>query len=363
MPYEYYSLLSVERSASAEEIKKAYRKKAMEHHPDRHAGDKSKEAEFKKINEAYATLSDTQKKAHYDQSGSAEWTGWGFGWFHWGFDVDLWDIFESFFGWNSSRKRAEIGEDIEIRVKISLEDAIRGTTRIIEFKRKSSCSSCSGNGAKNGSEIKTCEECHGNGRIRQKMQTVFGIMEQTVSCPRCSGIGKIITEKCHTCNGRWWEEKGIKKDIDVPAGIENGMSIKIRSEWHTGRDGNGDLYITFEVPDREAGFIREWDDLHYEVALSPAEATLGTEKTIEIPVLGKKSLHIKHGTQHNTEVVFKHEGLYSLQRKWYRGNLIIHLVIDISRKLSEDQKKLYEGLLYTEWGKKLKKWWLDSLFD
>ena len=365
MPYEYYSLLSVERSASAEEIKKAYRKKAMEHHPDRHAGDKSKESEFKKINEAYATLSDSQKKSHYDQFWTTEWSGWGFGWFQWGFDVDLWDIFESFFGGNGgrNRKRADIGEDIEIRVKISLEDAIRGTGRPIEFKRKSSCMSCSGNGSKNGTEIKTCEECQGNGRVRQRMQTVFGVMEQTVSCPRCSGIGKIITEKCQTCHGKWQEEKLVKKDIDVPAGIENGMSIKIRSEWHAGWDGNGDLYITFEVPEREAGFIREWEHLHYEVTLSPAEATLGTEKNIEIPVLGKKSLHIKSGTQHDTEVVFKHEGLHSLQRKWHRGNLIIHLMIEIPHKLTDDQKQLYEALLHTEWWKQLKKWWLDSLFD
>ncbi len=368
MSYEYYSLLSVERTASPEEIKKAYRKKAMEHHPDRHAGDKSKEAEFKKINEAYATLSDTQKKAHYDQHGSAEWAGWGFGgfgWFQWWFDVDLGDIFESFFGGNGgrSRKRADIGEDIEIRVKISLEDAIRGTSRLVEFKRKTVCGSCGGNGAKNGTEIKTCTECHGNGRIRQKMQTVFGVMEQTVSCPHCWWAGTVISEKCGTCHGKWSEEKIIKRDIDVPAGIENGMSIKIRNEWHAGHDGNGDLYIGFEVPDREAGFTREWEHLHFEVSLSPAEATLWTEKNIDIPILGKKTLLIKNGTQHNTEIVFKNEWLHSLQRKWHKGNLIIHLIIHIPRKLTDDQKKLYEGLLQSEWGKTMKKWWLDSLFD
>lgn len=365
MSYEYYSLLSVERTASADEIKKAYRKKAMEHHPDRHAGDKAKESEFKKINEAYATLSDPQKKAHYDQFWTNEWGGWGFGGFQWWFDVDLWDIFESFFGGNSgrNRKRADIGEDIEIRVKISLEDAIRGTSRMIEFKRKSSCKNCSGNGAKNGTAIKSCDECHGNGRVRQRMQTVFGVMEQTVSCPRCDGSGKIITEKCHTCHGKWSEETVIKRDIDVPAGIENGMSIKIRNEWHAGRDGNGDLYIAFEVPDREAGFTREGEHLHYSVSLSPAEATLGTEKTIDIPVLGKRNITIKSWTQYGTEVIYKNEGMASLQRKGSHGHLIIHLNIEIPKKISRDEEKLYTALLEVQWGKKAEKGFFESIFE
>ncbi len=368
MSYEYYSTLGVDRNASADDIKKAYRKKAMECHPDRHAGDKGKEAEFKKVNEAYATLSDAQKKSMYDQFGSPEWAQWGFGgfWgFQWGFDVDLGDIFESFFGGSGGRgrKKADIGEDIEIRIKISLEDAIKWTSRVVEFKRRSSCEKCHGNGAKDGTAIKTCEQCHGQGRVRQRMQTVFGVMEQTVTCPGCSGSGKVISEKCTTCHGKWWQETMMKKDIEVPAGIENGMSIKIRSEGHAGRDGSGDLYATFDLPDREGWLIREGDDLHFAVNITPAEATLGTEKSIEIPVLGKKSLSIKAGTQHDTEILYKHEGMPSVQRKWSKWHLIIHLVIDIPTRLSSDEKKLYAALLELQWGKKAGKGFFEGIFE
>ncbi len=368
MSYEYYTTLGIEQNASPDEIKKAYRKKAMECHPDRHAGDKAKEAEFKKVNEAYATLSDTQKKSMYDQFGTSEWQQWGFGWFwwfQWGFDVDLGDIFESFFGGSKgqSRRRADVGEDIEIRLRISLEDAIRGTSRLVEFKRKSRCTSCGGNGSKDGNAIKTCISCHGNGQVRQRMQTVFGVMEQAVTCPDCRGSGKIISEKCHVCHGKWLQETLIKKDIDVPAGIESGMSIKIRGEWHMGADGNGDLYIAFEIPDREAGLVRDGENLHYEVHLSPAEAAIGTEKSLDIPILGKKTITIKWGTQHDTELLYKHEGMPSVQKKWAQWHLIIHLMIDIPTRLSSDEKKLYAALLELQGGKKAGKWFFEGIFE
>jgi molecular chaperone DnaJ len=369
MAFEYYDILGISREASADEIKKAYRKKAMECHPDRHAGDKTKEAEFKKVNEAYSTLSDESKKAAYDRFGSADPAWWGFWWFG-GFQWGQWfdgfgDIFESFFGggtrWWRGKSR-EIGEDIEIRMNISLEDAIRGTSRFVEFKRKSSCESCGGNGAKNGTAIKTCSTCQWSGQVRERMQTIFGTIEQVVACHVCGGSGKTITEKCDTCHGKWWQEVVVKKDIDVPAGIENGMSIKIRNEWHTGKDGNGDLYITFEIPDREGGLVREGMDLHYDVRISPAEATLGTEKIIDIPILGKKTLSIKAGTQQDSEILFKQEWIESIQRKWSKWHLIVHLVIDIATKISHEERRLYEALLECQWGKKMEKWWLDSIF-
>ncbi len=367
MAFEYYSTLRIERNASAEEIKKAYRKKAMECHPDRHAGDKTKEAEFKKVNEAYSTLSDSAKKAQYDQFGSAD-GGGGFGggfWgFQWGFEGDISDIFSSFFGGGTrggSRKRADIGEDIEVRLRISLEDAIRGTSRVVELKRKSPCTSCGGNGAKNGTEIKTCDTCHGSGQVRQRMQTMFGTIEQAVACHICGGAGKIISEKCSDCHGKGWKESVIKKDIEVPAGIENGMSIKIRGEGHAGRDGSGDLYVGFEIPDREAGLVRDGVDLHCEVRISPAEATLGSERSIDIPIIGKKTLHIKPGTQNDTEILYKQEGIDSVERKGVKGHLIIHLIIDISTKLTGEEKQLYEALLVCQ-GKKMEKGWLGNFF-
>jgi molecular chaperone DnaJ len=368
MSYEYYSLLEVERTASADEIKKAYRKKAMEVHPDRHGGDKSKEAEFKKLNEAYSTLSDEQKKAHYDRFGTAEgmWGMWGggFGGFQWGFDAsDLGDIFSQFFGggfgawWG--RKRADIGEDIEIRMSISLEDAIRGNTRKVEFKKRASCQSCNGKWGKTA----TCDTCRGSGKVRERMQTVFGVMEQERVCGTCSGTWEKITEKCSTCHGKKYTEESIKKDIEIPAGIEDGMSIKMRSEGHMGRDGSGDLYIAFEVPEREWWLTRESHTLHYEVKLSPAEATLGCEKIIEIPIIGKKTLSVKHGTQGMDTHKFSNEWVARLDRKWAKWDLIIHYTIDIPTRLSSDEKKLYSALLELQGGKKAEKWFFEKIFE
>ncbi len=368
MSKEYYSLLWVAENASADEIKKAYRKKAMEVHPDRHGGDKAKEAEFKKLNEAYSVLSDPQKKSNYDQFGSADGMGgmwWGFGGFQWGFDAsDLGDIFSSFFGggfgWGGrGRKKADIGEDIEIAMSISLEDAIRGNTRKVEFKRRTSCTACHGKWGK----THTCDTCHGNGRVRERIQTVFGVMEQERACPTCNGSGEKILEKCSTCHGKKYEETQIKKDIEIPAGIDDGMSVKMRGEGHGGSDGNGDLYITFSIPTREGGLERDGHDLHYTVKISPAEGALGCEKIIEIPIIGKKTLEIKHGTQGEDIEKFSHEGIPRLDRKWAKWDLIIHYVIDIPTRLTGDEKKLYSALLELQGGKKAGKGFFESIFE
>lgn len=360
--FEYYSILEVERTASAEEIKKAYRKKAMELHPDRHGGDKDKEAKFKKLNEAYSVLSDDQKKAHYDRFGTMENHGNGFGGFQWGFDVDIGDIFSSFFGGgfggNTSRRRADIGEDIEIGLKISLEDAIRWSNRSIEFSRETTCGTCHGKGGK----TETCGTCHGAGQIRERVQTIFGVMEQSRPCHTCHGTGEKIIEKCETCNGKGKTTEKISKTIDVPAGIENGMSIKMRGEGHGGKDGNGDLYITFSVPNEEAGLSRDGINLHYTARVSPAEAALGNAHMVEIPILGKKPLDLKSGTQSGTVLTFREEGLPRLDRKGHKWDLYIHIDIDIPTKLSKDQKALYEALLQIEWGKKMKKGFIEGLF-
>ncbi|GAB0174161.1 MAG: molecular chaperone DnaJ [Candidatus Altimarinota bacterium] len=362
MQYEYYSILEIERTATADEIKRAYKKKAMELHPDRHGGDKEKEAQFKKVNEAYATLSDEQKKAHYDRFGTTEGMG-GFGGFQGGFDAsDLGDIFSQFFGGgfsNAGRKHADIGEDIEIRMNISLEDAIKGNTRKVEFKRRTLCGSCQGYGG----TTKTCESCGGNGRVRERVQTVFGTMEQTRNCGVCHGTGKQIIEKCSVCHGKKYEDVSIKKDIDIPAGIENGMSIKLRDEGHGGRDGNGDLYITFDVPDREGGLERDGANLHYIVKLSPALAVLGGRLDIEIPILGKRALEIKHGTSSGETLKFRDEGFPRLDRRGMKGDLIIHYEIDIPTKLSSEEKKLYTALLELESGKKMEKGFFEGIFE
>ncbi len=367
MPKEYYSILWIDDDATADEIKKAYRKKAMEVHPDRHGGDKTKEAEFKKLNEAYSVLSDPGKKSNYDQFGNADGMGgmwWGFGGFGWWFDAsDLGDIFSSFFGWSGGRgggrKRADIGEDIEIAMTISLEDAIRGNTRKVEFKRRTSCADCHGKWGK----TTTCDTCRGSGRVRERMQTVFGIMEQERVCNTCSGTGEKITEKCRTCHGKKYNDSIIKKDIEIPGGIEDGMSVKMRGEGHGWGDGNGDLYITFTVPSREGWLTREGHTLHYDMKLSPAEATLGCEKIIEIPIIGKKAIEVKHATQWSDTQKFAGEWVSRLDRKWAKWDLIIHYIIDIPIKLSSDERKLYSALLEIQWGKKAEKGFFESIFE
>jgi molecular chaperone DnaJ len=361
---EYYTILGVSESASADEIKKAYRKRAMELHPDRHGGDKGKEAEFKKLNEAYSVLWDSEKKSNYDRFGSAEGMGgFGGGGFQWGFDAgDLGDIFSQFFGggmWGQrGRKRADIGGDIEIAMKVSLEDAIRGSSRKVEFTREVHCHHC--NGAWGTTE--TCNTCHGSGQVRERMQTIFGVMEQQRPCNTCHGTGKKIVDKCKHCHGTGKLKEKIEKTIDVPAGIESGMSIKMREEWHRGIDGNGDLYITFDVPSREGGLTREGMHLHYTVAVSPAEAILGVSKMVEIPIIGKKPLDISAGTQHGTEITFRDEGLPRLDGRSGKWSLILIIEVEIPRKLSGDQEKLYEAILQSEWGK-TKKWWLEEFFS
>jgi molecular chaperone DnaJ len=370
MQFEYYSILSISREATPEEIKKAYRKRAMDLHPDRHGGDKQKEAEFKKLNEAYEVLSDAQKKAHYDRHGTMDGHGqWGFGGFGWGFQGgfdpnDLGDIFSSFFGggfgWQSgsrSRKRADIWEDIEMRLRISLEDAIKGTSRKIEFDRSTTCHHCSGKGGK----TETCKSCNGHGQVRERVQTVFGVIEQARPCGSCHGTGEKIIEKCTHCHATGKIKEKIEKTIDIPKGIENGMTIKIRSEGNKWNDGNGDLYITFTVPESEGGLTRDGADLHYSVHISPAEAALGSEKTIDLPILGKRTIDIKSGTQHGLVIAFRDEGMERLDRKWGIWSLMIHIEIDIPTKLSGDQKKLYEALLQSEGGK-MKKGWMEEFF-
>lgn len=357
MKYEYYEILEIERNATDGEIKKAYRKKAMEFHPDRNPWNSEAEAKFKKINEAYSVLSDPQKKANYDQFGSAEGFGGGSGGF--AADFDMGDIFSQFFGGGFSGGRAsrmDLGEDIEIRMSISLEDAIKGTNRKVEYKKRSTCTACSGDGG----ETETCTACSGNGRVKKQIRTMLGIMEQVVACDACAGKWKLIKKACKMCDATGTTEESISKKIDIPKGIEDGMSIKFRDEGHSGKDGDGDLYITFSVPNKEGGLERKGSHLWYTLSISPAEATLGVEKEITIPILGKKKIKINHGSQQDTEIRFKWEGITPVDHR-STGDLIVKINITIPKKLSAEQKKLYEAILESEWWE-LKKWWLEEWF-
>lgn len=190
-----------------------------------------------------------------------------------------------------------MGEDIEVKLDVTFGEAILGTKKELKFRRQSVCQDCHGTGAKAGSAMETCPDCHGNGRVRQRSQTVFGVMEQIVACPRCGGNGKIIKEACSTCHGKKFVTETVNKEIDVPAGIDDGMTIKIRGEGHSARDGAGDLYVHFRVPESEGNLTRDDAHLIYTLHLDPVEFVLGTKKEIEIPILGTRPVEIKPGTE------------------------------------------------------------------
>ncbi len=366
MQFEYYSILEIERTSTPDEIKKAYRKKAMELHPDRHGGDKEKEAEFKKLNEAYSILSDDQKKAHYDRFWTMDNHG-GFGWggFQGGIDMDFGDIFSSFFGWGfpgtwggRGSQRKQLGEDIEMELRVSLEDAIKWTSRKVVFNKNVICHHCSWKWWK----TERCGTCGWIGQVRERVQTVFGVIEQARACHTCHWNGEKIIEKCDFCHGKWFLVEKREKTIDVPAGIENGMSIKMREEWNGGRDGNGDLYIAFIVPEKEWWLTRDGANLHYTHKISPAVAVLGHEDSIDVPILGKKTVSIKPGTQSGVNLIFRNEWAPRLDRKWMKWDFIVHLEVTIPTKLTSDESSLYYALFEIESGKKMKKWWINGLF-
>ncbi len=347
MAYEYYATLGVQKTASADEIKRAYRKKAMELHPDRTKGDKTKEAEFKKVNEAYAVLSDPQKKAAYDRTGTTGPAGFeGFPGGGFSADFDFSEIFEQFFGGGfpgggrGGARRREVGADIEIRIRIPFEKSIRGGTEEISFERRTVCPDCGGSGAEKGHDPKTCPDCGGSGRVRQRMQTVFGTMEQTASCPRCHGTGKFVNHPCRHCRGERYVVFKTKKTVDVPAGIEDGMTVKLRGEGHEGKDGNGDLYLHFSVPEEDRGLRREGADLHYALDLDPAEMVLGCKKKISIPVVGEREIEVKAGSQHGRAVRFKGEGAHRLPNGG-KGDLVVTLRVRIPESPSAKERDLY----------------------
>lgn len=349
MAFEYYDTLGVGRNATTDEIKRAYRKKAMELHPDRNKGDKAKEAEFKKVAEAYATLSDEQKKAAYDRSGGTTadaFSGFSGGGFPPDFDVS--DIFETFFGGGfggggGRAKRREVGDDIEIRVKTTFEKSVRGGSEEVVYERRRICPECAGTGSEKGKDPKSCPDCAGAGRVRQRMQTVFGAMEQMVSCPRCHGTGKIVEHPCQKCRGEKYVIFKVERKIDVPAGIEDGMTVKIRGEGHEGVDGNGDLYVRFSVPHSEGALERDGADLHFSLALDPIEMVLGCLKKVSIPVIGEREIEVKPGSQHGRSVRFRSEGAPKIP-SGTKGDLVVTFHVRIPEKISPKERELYEAL-------------------
>ncbi len=344
---DYYEVLGVEKGASDQELKKAYRKLAMKYHPDRNPDNKEAEESFKEANEAYEVLSDSQKRQNYDQFGHSGANG-GFGG-HGGFDgsgfggfEDIFgDMFGDIFGGGRSRRRngPERGSDIRYRMSISFEEAAFGTEKEININRSENCDECSGTGAKPGTSKKTCPTCGGSGEVKQAQRTPFGTMMNVRPCHACSGSGSIIESPCAKCSGKGDITKKKQVNIKIPAGIDEGSAIRLSGEGELGLRGGqrGDLYVVIDVLPHKL-FERDGNDVYCEMPITFAQAALGDE--VEVPTLdGKVKYKIPEGTQTGTVFRLREKGIPRLRSKT-RGDQYVKVVVEVPKKLSENQKDL-----------------------
>ena len=338
---DYYEILGVDRSVTQDELRSAYRKLAMQHHPDRTQGNKESEEKFKELSEAYAVLSDSEKRASYDQFGHAGMDG-GFADFRdfAGFGDVFGDIFEDFFGGARTQRRSHDrrGDDIAYSLDINLDEAFAGLEREISIPRKEACEECEGSGLAPGSSRSTCSTCRGAGRLRQTQ----GFFSITRTCHRCGGSGSVIENPCKSCKGEGRSRTVRNLMVTIPAGVDSGSRIRYRGEGEAGSQGGtrGDLYIIINVMEHEL-FERAEDNLLCEMPISFAQATLGTQQ--DIPTLdGKVTLKIPAGTQTHKVFRIRSKGMPSLRRGHGRGDLYIKVVLETPTKLNDKQRELLE---------------------
>ena len=351
---DYYEVLGVEKSASAEEIKKAYRKSAMKYHPDRNPGDKTAEEKFKEIGEAYEVLSDDEKRARYDQYGFAgvdpnyggAGFGGGFGGFGGGFG-DFGDIFGEFFGGGGRRGNAQNaprrGENVGVRLDLTFEEAAFGCEKEVSAQRIENCSTCNGSGSADGA-IESCTMCHGSGQVRTTQNFMGMTMQSSTVCPQCNGRGKIVKNPCNTCRGKGKVRRTQKIKVKIPAGVDAGQSVRVRGEGCVGFNGgpNGDLLAEIYIK-RHPIFTRENMDVLCEVPLTFAQAALGAE--IEVPTLdGKVKYEIPEGTQTGKMFMLSGRGIPSVNNPKRRGNQLFTVVVETPTKLTKEQKDLLRQL-------------------
>ena len=354
---DYYEVLGLSKGASEEEIKKAYRTLAKKYHPDLNK-DADAPEKFKEVQEAYEVLSDSEKRSIYDQYGFAgvdPQAGGGFSGFE-GFTSgfggfgDLNDIFESFMGGSSRRSRntgPTKGDDRLYTMSIDFMEAIKGTTKSINLSVDEVCPDCSGSGAYSKDDIKTCDNCHGTGRVMRQTQTMFGMMQSETACPECHGTGKKITKNCTRCKGKGYLTKKIEVEVTIPAGIQSGQQLRIpgKGERSTNGGPNGDLYVEVYVKEHKS-FVRDGNDILLEVPISPVAATLGTK--VDVPtVYGEVSLTIPAGTQPNQKLRLKGKGVKD-PRTGLQGDQYVIIKVTVDKTLSREEKQLYEKLMEIE---------------
>ena len=341
---DYYEVLGVDKNADEAAIKKAYRALAKKYHPDMNPGDAEAEKKFKEASEAYAILSDPEKKRQYDQYGHSAFEGGagGFG----GFDfnsMDFGDIFGDLFG-SGRRGRSSNGPmkgaNLRTSVRITFEEAVFGVDKEIELTLKDECTTCRGTGAKPGTSPETCPKCGGKGQVVFSQQSFFGTVQNVQTCPECGGSGKIIKEKCTDCHGSGYIANRKKIQISIPAGIDNGQSVRIREKGEPGLNGGprGDLLVEVIVQ-RHPIFQRQDYNIYSTVPVSFAVAALGGEVVIDT-VDGKVIYDVKPGTQTDTKVRLKGKGVPSLRNKEVRGDHYVTLVVQVPDKLSHEAKEL-----------------------
>ncbi len=345
---DYYDVLGVSKSASADEIKKAFRRAAIEHHPDR-GGDEKK---FKEINEAYEVLKDPEKRKRYDQFGKAgvggnpsSGFGGGFGGQNVNFDfgdLGLGDIFSSFFGGptGGSRRQQNVGRDIETETEISFKDAVFGTEVELSLTLDDVCSHCKGTSVEPGYELKTCQTCRGSGQVVSVSQTIFGNIQQATICPTCKGEGKIPEKICTVCRGKGTELKKQKISLKIPAGVDDGAVIRLREHGEAAKGGHkGDLYINIRVK-ADKNFTREGDLILSNEHISMVEAALGAEIEV-LTIDGYVRMKIPSGTQSGSDFKLSGHGVPHLKGN-SRGAHIVTIHVDTPTRLSKKQKELLE---------------------
>ena len=349
---DYYEILGVGKDAGADEIKKAFRKQAIEHHPDR-GGD---EAKFKELNETYEILKDPEKRKRYDQFGHAgvgNDPGAGYGGFGGGQgqsmnfdfgDLGLGDIFNSFFGGGGGQRqhRPTQGQDVETNIDITFEQAVFGTEVELKLNLQDKCEHCEGTTVEPGYEMKTCDQCNGSGQVVTVSRTIFGNIQQAAICPKCHGSGKIPEKVCSVCRGQGTQVKTMKIALKIPAGIEDGSVIRLRERGQAIANGpNGDLYVNIRVKSHKR-FTREGDLILSQEHVGMVDATLGTEIDIET-VDGPVRMKVPAGTQSGSDFKLSNHGVPHLKGN-SRGAHIVELIVDTPTKLSRQQQKLFEEL-------------------